>query len=1131
MIRWLPHSFLFGLLMMSEMTQMAFGAINVPNGFTVQQITNSLRSPTTMAFSPDGRLFVCEQGGALRVIKNNILLAKPFLKVTVDSLGERGLLGVTFDPNFLSTPYVYIYYTATTPSIHNRISRFTADNDTALAGSEVVILDLDNLSSATNHNGGAIHFGPDGKLYIAVGDNTNSSSAQLLTSLLGKMLRINADGSIPTNNPFYATTSGNRRAIWAYGLRNPFTFSFQKTTGKIFINDVGQNLWEEINEGAAGANYGWPATEGYTSNPSYLGPAYSYAHGTSDSTGCAITGGDFYNPVIAQFPSSFIGNYFYADYCGGWIRTFHPSDSTTSLFATGLLSPVDVHVDTAGSLFYLARGNGAVARIQYTPNLPPTFFLHPQDVTVTVGDTAKFSVSVTGDPPITYQWQKNNVNIPNANSTTYSLSNTQLSDSGSIFRCIAANTFGSTPSSNAILSVVSNLPPVSAITGPSPAMRYRGGDTVYYVGTGTDPEQGILPSSAFTWQVDFHHDEHLHPFVPATSGSTSGSFIIPVNGETSDTVWFRILLTVSDSGGLSSSTFLDIFPQKSTDTLVTNPPGLSLLLDGLSYITPSIFIGVVGIERALQAPTPQVLNGQSYYFLSWSDGGAASHVISTPAINSAFNATFLASPGVPVLFSPANLATNIPLSPTLRWHSSTDASGYRLQLSTDSTFALITLQDSLLIDTIRVVSGLNPSTRYFWRVRGETPDGFSAYSATASFTTLIAAPSLSIVTTSPLSTRIAGIIFQDTLLASGGTLPYSWSILSGTLPVGVTLSSNGIISGRADSAGSYTFTVQVTDGAAANETKAFSLTVNNPLPSTSSISPTSKTKGEAGFSITVRGMHFVPSSIVQFDGVSRTTLYISDSVVTASLPAVDLNSAGAYNITVNNLAPGGGVSNSQIFTVKNPVANLRVFFQGPFVGGSMTTTLRTSGMIPLVQPYASAPWNYPGSESVVSIPANVVDWVLLELRSGTSVSTIVARRAGFVKDNGTIVDTDGTSPVVFTSINAGNYYVVLRHRNHLAVMSSTTILLDGESILYDFSTGTGKYFGGEAKNLGGGIFGVYSGDYSQDGFIDSDDFIGPDNDIFKSGYRRSDLNLDGFVDSDDFISPDNNVFKSTMVPN
>ena len=125
-----------------------------------------------------------------------------------------------------SNQFIYLYYTVPGSPAHNRVSRFTANGDVALAGSETIVMELENLSTATNHNGGALHFGPDGKLYIAVGENANSSNSQTLSNRLGKILRINADGSIPADNPFFSQTSGANQSIWALGLRNPFTFSF-----------------------------------------------------------------------------------------------------------------------------------------------------------------------------------------------------------------------------------------------------------------------------------------------------------------------------------------------------------------------------------------------------------------------------------------------------------------------------------------------------------------------------------------------------------------------------------------------------------------------------------------------------------------------------------------------------------------------------------------------------------------------------------------------------------------------------------------------------------------------------------------------------------------------------------------
>jgi glucose/arabinose dehydrogenase len=617
-------------------------AATVPTGFTDETLITGLSNPTAMAFAPDGRLFICQQGGQLRVYKNGALLSTPFLSVAVNSSGERGLLGIAFDPNFATNNFVYVYYTATTPAIHNRISRFTANGDVAVAGSEVVLMDLENLSSATNHNGGAMHFGPDGKLYIAVGENANRNNASSLANRLGKMLRINADGTIPTDNPFFGTATGANRSIWALGLRNPFTFAFQRGTTRMFINDVGESTWEEINDGIAGSNYGWPTTEGPTTNPSFRSPLFSYGHGGGSSTGCAITGGTFYNPTTVQFPSAYVGKYFFADYCSNWIRVFDPVAGTAQSFASAVSAPVDLKVGSDGLLYYLARGAGAVGRIRASANQAPLITAEPANRTVAVGQTATFSVSATGSQPLSYQWQRGTTNIAGATSSSYSLV-AGSGDNGATFRVVVSNAFGSDTSNSATLTVSSNAAPVAAITAPATGTLYSGGDTITYSGTGSDAEDGALPASAFTWEVVFHHGTHTHPFMAPTSGATSGSFTIPRLGEVATDVFYRIHLTVRDSVGLTHTVTRDILPRVATISLRTNPAGLQVTLDGTPVTTPADIPNVVGNTRQLGVVSPQTSGGTNYTFSSWSDGGAATHDINVPSPNTTYTATYTPS--------------------------------------------------------------------------------------------------------------------------------------------------------------------------------------------------------------------------------------------------------------------------------------------------------------------------------------------------------------------------------------------------------------------------------------------------------------------------------------------------------
>src|SRR6185295_14030704 len=184
------------------------------------------------------------------------------------------------------------------------------------------------------------------------GENATASNAMSLTSRFGKILRYNPDGTIPGDNPpsfpgIAGTTAGNFRAIWAVGLRNPFTFAFQPGTGRMFINDVGEVTWEEINDGIEGLNYGWQggATDGVRGLPNFTDPLFTYNHSTGTPSGNVIAGGAFYNPAAPQFPASYVGMYFFADSGAGWIYYINPaSPGSATQFVTGASAPVDIQI-------------------------------------------------------------------------------------------------------------------------------------------------------------------------------------------------------------------------------------------------------------------------------------------------------------------------------------------------------------------------------------------------------------------------------------------------------------------------------------------------------------------------------------------------------------------------------------------------------------------------------------------------------------------------------------------------------------------------------------------------------------------------------------------------------------------
>ncbi|MBW3597770.1 MAG: PQQ-dependent sugar dehydrogenase, partial [Planctomycetes bacterium] len=217
---------------------------DLPPGFAEQVIARGLTGATGMAIAPDGRIFVCEQTGALRVVENDVLLEQPCVTLRVDDSWERGLIGVALDPDFQLNGYVYVCYVAPEPYPHHVVSRFTAEGNVAAPGSEKVLLEGDDQrtlggSVPAGHQGGGLRFGRDGKLYIGIGEQTAGQPAQRLDTFQGKVLRINPDGSIPEDSPFFDSADGKYRAIWAIGLRNPFGLAVQHTTRRLFINDVG----------------------------------------------------------------------------------------------------------------------------------------------------------------------------------------------------------------------------------------------------------------------------------------------------------------------------------------------------------------------------------------------------------------------------------------------------------------------------------------------------------------------------------------------------------------------------------------------------------------------------------------------------------------------------------------------------------------------------------------------------------------------------------------------------------------------------------------------------------------------------------------------------------------------------
>jgi glucose/arabinose dehydrogenase len=354
-----------------------------PAGYTWKLVASGLSQPTDITGAADGsnRLFVLEKVGRIRIIQDDQPQPASFLDIS-DRVGsnssEQGLLGLAFHPRFYENGYFFVNYTDR--SGNTRISRFTANGDTADPASEKRFLAVPQPFA--NHNGGAVKFGPDGYLYIALGDGGSQGdpydNAQSGNSLLGKILRIDVDNgdpyAIPPDNP-YAGSGEVYQEIWAYGLRNPWRFSFDPLTGDIWIGDVGQSSREEINRAPSGApggyNFGWNEMEGTlpfegNNRPEYTAPVAEYTR----SFGCSVTGGYVYS---GQAMPEWQGIYFYGDYCSGavWalpasadmVPTAENAAASAPLFQTGF-SISTFGVDEAGELYVSDYSKGAIYRLE-----------------------------------------------------------------------------------------------------------------------------------------------------------------------------------------------------------------------------------------------------------------------------------------------------------------------------------------------------------------------------------------------------------------------------------------------------------------------------------------------------------------------------------------------------------------------------------------------------------------------------------------------------------------------------------------------------------------------------------------------------------------------------------------------
>jgi len=661
-------------------------ASSAPVGFS-DTVVATLAAPTGLAWTPDGRMLVTQQAGLLRVVRGGTVNPTPALDLTGRDCNnsERGLLSVVVDPAFATNHYVYLYWTynahnsceMNTPAApENRVARYVlGDNDLIDPATERVI--VDHIPSPNgNHNAGDMHFGADKLLYISVGDGgcqlTDATRCQPLNNNsrrldipLGKILRVTPTGSIPATNP-YAGATGARHCTapsgvpagtgpcgetFASGFRNPFRFAQRPGTSSFFVNDVGQDTWEEIDSLTAGADYGWNVREGHCATGSttncapsaYQDPIFDYSH----AAGCSsITGGAFVPTGV--WPAPYGGAYLFSDYvCGKVFRLAGAAGSrrqVTFLDGLGAKSAVNLAFgpyQRTQALYYTTYGGGGqVRRVTYSAanSAPVAAFSTSLGGSAARTLTANGSASYDpdgGDSVVRWSWDFGDGST--AVTTTPTTTHTYPNGGSYAVTLVVTDSHGLVSAPVMHTVVAGNSAPTVTVSGAPSTARYAVGEAVTLSGTASDPEDGPLP---ITWTIVRVHGSHTHPWAGPVSGSSvSTTYPAPEDLASTTNSWLRVTAAATDSAGVTTRVTRKLLPHLVTLRLASVPTGARVMMNDVSFTTPADVVSWQGWVVHLVA-ADQVIGGQSYVFGSWSDGENAAHDVTTPATNTTYKATF-----------------------------------------------------------------------------------------------------------------------------------------------------------------------------------------------------------------------------------------------------------------------------------------------------------------------------------------------------------------------------------------------------------------------------------------------------------------------------------------------------------
>jgi glucose/arabinose dehydrogenase/Ca2+-binding RTX toxin-like protein len=688
----------------------ADAATTLPD-FEDQLVTTSIGNPIALDFTPDGRMLVASRGGRLFVFQNGTASVALNISAKLCINAERGLLGVAVDPNFSTNHYVYLFYTynkfgtcplsspTDTTNPVNRVSRFVMSGGTADPSSEMVL--IDNMPSPGQHNAGDLHFGNDGYLYVSVGDGgcdyagdsgclgANDASRDP-NILLGKILRITRDGGIPSGNPYSGTSSArcnitgrtspgmSCQETFASGLRNPFRFAIDpdRPGARFLVGDVGQNDWEELDEGISGADYGWNFCEGGHNNrfrPSsvdcsatspYTPPVFEYNHA---STGCSSITAQAFVPD-GVWPSAYDGSYLFGDYVCNKIFELRPTgggsfamnEFASELGAAGPIAMVFGPNGSGEALYYTTFANGGeVHRIVYTGggSSAPDAVLNADPTSGSPPLAVSFDASGSRDPDpgdtLAYVWDFGD-GSPIVETTGPNTNHTYTGVDVYTATLIVRDSSGTEDTATILIDTTNDMPTPS-ISSPALNKLFKVGEQISLQGSATDSQDGQLPGGSLSWEIRrWHNNSHWHPWFSGVGNNLTFTAPPPEDLEaTGPGNYLEIRLTATDSKGLASTVTRDLQPHRVDVTFGSQPTGAQLQLNGLAFTTPRAFTSWEGYVLTAFAPSPQTIGGTSYTFGAWSDGGPQTHNIPSPGSPSTYTATYNVS-SCTITGTPAN---------------------------------------------------------------------------------------------------------------------------------------------------------------------------------------------------------------------------------------------------------------------------------------------------------------------------------------------------------------------------------------------------------------------------------------------------------------------------------------------